>query len=70
MRNAPSGLRLDWIERWLWREVCPSHAEAAGCRKLQQSRQAGYDRLTALPRWSRRGECLEHHCTASRRLKK
>ena len=22
MRNAPSGLRLDWIERWLWMEVC------------------------------------------------
>ena len=32
MRNAPSGLRPDWIERWLWMEVCPSHAEAAGCR--------------------------------------
>ena len=30
MRQAPSGLPLDWIERWLWMEVCPFHAEAAG----------------------------------------
>ena len=45
-----------WIGRLLWMEVCPSHAKTAGCRQLQQSRQAEYDRLTALPRWSRRGE--------------
>jgi hypothetical protein len=32
-----------------------SHAETAGCRYPQQSRQAEY-RPAALPRWSRRGE--------------